>query len=57
MLTTVLFRSKADAINFLEDPFKTREAANALYEMKDDPNPTIHIDELASKDDPPDKDH
>lgn len=53
-MTTVLFRTKADAINFLEDPFKTLEAANALYEMKDDPNPTIHIDELASEDDPPD---
>ena len=57
MLTTILFRSKADAVNFLEDPFKTSDAANALYEMKDDPNPTIHIDDVASNDDPPDKDH
>ena len=53
MTATVLFRSKTDAINFLEDPFCSSEAAKVLYEMKDE-NPTLHIDELASKDDPPD---
>ena len=57
LTTTVLFKSKADAINFLEDPFQTSEAANALYELKDEHNLTLHIDRLANEDDPPDKDH
>lgn len=55
MLTiTVLFKSRADAINFLEDPFQTSQAANALYELKDDLNPTLHIDGVVNEDDPPD---
>jgi hypothetical protein len=53
----VLFKSRADAINFLEDPFQTSQAANAIYEMKDEPNPTLYIDRLADENDPPDKDH
>ena len=57
MTTTVLFKSRADAINFLEDPFQTSQAANALYELKDEHNLTLHIDRLANEDDPPDKDH
>tara|TARA_R100000951_G_scaffold61317_2_gene51560 strand:- start:4772 stop:4918 length:147 start_codon:yes stop_codon:yes gene_type:complete len=42
----------ADAINFLEDPFQTSEAANVLYELKDKQNPTLHIDKVADKEDP-----
>ncbi len=57
LTTTVLFKSRADAINFLEDPFQTSQAANAIYELKDEPNPTLYIDRLANEDDPPDKDH
>lgn len=57
LTTTVLFKSRADAINFLEDPFKTSQAANALYELKDDLNPTLYIDGVVNEDDPPDKDH
>lgn len=57
LTTTVLFNSRADAINFLEDPFQTSQAANAIYELKDKPNPTLYIDGAANKDDPPDKDH
>ena len=53
LTTTVLFKSVADAINFLEDPFQTSEAANTLYELKDKQNPTLHIDKVADKDDPP----